>query len=93
MLIKNAENTSDDKASEGNINRWREFTSLDGKECSVKDCPHKSDPIFGAHVEKMWGKENKEKEFIIPMCRTHNNQFGETLDIYDNTRFMPASEL
>lgn len=83
IRVKNLENTADRKPADGSATfkefyeRRRGWPNL----CSCISCRQKAE--VGAHVKKVDSYDNKW--YIVPLCRNHNNQFGEEIDVVENS--------
>ncbi len=80
MRVKNLNGTSGKTCSCGSwTDHWDNYGGAVNwpQWCAVKDC--KNDPEVGAHV-KMVGVGD-HKHYIVLMCRAHNNQFGQELEL------------
>lgn len=83
MRVKNLNGTSDCKLPTG-CSSWKDFyIKRKGFWPSSCGCLFCNDPAdVGAHVKKMNSYDNSW--YIIPLCKFHNNQFEEELDVVDN---------
>ena len=80
MRVKNINGTADNNPPSGYVS-WREwYSSRTGRwpnSCGCILC--REQPTVGAHVKKVGSTDNSW--YIIPLCKFHNNQFGEELDV------------
>lgn len=83
MRVKNLNNTADRTPPSG-YTSWKDFFL--GRRhfwpsiCACYGCSNAAE--VGAHVKKVDNYDNRWH--IVPLCRYHNNQFGEELDVYDS---------
>ena len=68
-------------------NHWLNFSGARvwPSSCSVKGCTNAAD--VGAHVQY---KTNGDW-YIVPMCYSHNNMQGQSVELCDDTRTAPAN--
>ena len=87
MIVKNINGTSDSTCKCGTwLEHWKRFGG--GSICTY--CPETKcvqKPEVGAHVQK----ESDSSWYIIPLCGTHNSQSGQSLDISDYIKLVPAN--
>lgn len=79
MKVKNLNNTADRTPPSG-YTSWKDYYSSKRHwptQCACLNC--KTSAEVGAHVKKVGTTDNSW--YIIPLCKYHNNQFGEELDV------------
>lgn len=80
MKVKNINGTSDNTCHCGSwMDHWKKFGGQSINYCPVENCLAKAE--VGAHVQKEGSAENRW--FIIPLCRKHNGETGQSLNIGD----------
>ena len=91
MKVHNINGTSDNTCKCGSWKaHWEDYNEKGQswpKYCSEKSCLQS--PTVGAHVQKE--DITSAKWYIIPLCKTHNDKFGETIEVSDNTAFASAN--
>lgn len=68
--------------------RWKEangYSPSDTVHCCIQGCPHRA--IDGAHVTKSY---TGKRQFIVPMCRSHNQTYDKELMAYEWSNPMPV---
>jgi hypothetical protein len=87
MKVKNINGTSQNICSCGSwLDHWKNFSGKSlPAQCPEASC--KETPEVGAHVQK--DDSSDSNWYIIPLCKTHNNQTGKSLEVY--TTLVPAN--
>lgn len=88
ISIKNIKGTGDQDGSW--LNAWRSYHGLRSNahvDCCVKDCGETA--TDGAHVMV---SGNGLKQFIVPMCHSHNLTYDVWFDAYNAASPMPVVE-
>ena len=89
MILQNINGTTDNLCHCNSwLAHWERYAPHgnrnDPPSCSVAFCTNRD--LVGAHVQK----ENGDKWYIVPLCKTHNQQVAR-LSVKDNTRLAPAN--
>jgi len=89
MKVKNINGTSDNTCKcDSWLDHWKNFSGQSlSKHCSEKSCIEK--PEVGAHVQK--DSYTDTDWYIVPLCKTHNGETGESLDIVDSVKLVSAN--
>ena len=90
MLVKNLNNTSGKSCPCGSWTRhWENFSGARywPRKCGTKDCDNA--PEVGAHVKKVG--TNDPLHYIVMLCRSCNNRFGQQLKMEPYVRLARAS--
>lgn len=90
MKVKNINGTSDNICSCGSwIVHWEKFSNTSLRSyCYEKSCTNK--PEVGAHVQKDSYTDNDW--YIVPLCKTHNGQQGQELELVDSAKLVSANK-
>jgi hypothetical protein len=89
MKVKNINGTSDSpKCPCGTwLRHWEQYSGKTAGCCVESSCLKMAE--VGAHVQI---KNSEDRSwYIVPLCRGHNNQYGQELDIMDDTELVPAT--
>jgi len=88
MKVNNINGTSNNTCKCGSwLNHWKKHSgSMLPTYCPEKTCTEK--PEVGAHVQKDGASDRSW--YIVPLCKKHNAQVGESLDILE-TKLVPAN--
>lgn len=70
------------------INHWKKITNKSPLICSREGCMETRD-LVGAHVQYI---DEDATWYIVPLCDTHNKQFGQEFTIKDNVPRAPANK-
>lgn len=89
MKVRNINGTSQNTCKCGTwLEHWKNFSNQSlPSHCVEKSCYQK--PMVGAHVQKDNSSDNNW--YIIPLCNSHNNETGKSLDIMDGTVLVSAN--
>lgn len=91
MKVHNINGTSDNTCKCGSWKaHWEKYNEYHRSwpdYCSEKSCIHP--PTVGAHVQKE--ESSSAKWYIIPLCKEHNDRFGESIEVGDGTSFASAN--
>ncbi len=93
MEVKNSENTTNLLSPEENwLDYWKNNNkkNQDVDKCVVIGCENNAE--VGAHIEKIVGLNSTEL-YIIPLCKSCNNQRGEVLDIDSDTSLVKLNNI
>jgi hypothetical protein len=89
MRVKNIENTSNDACGCPSWkHHWKKSSGQSGDFCAVADCSNLAE--VGAHVQRQ-DKSADRYRYIAPLCKFHNAQAGQLLDISDSTVLVLAA--
>ncbi|MGL4602374.1 MAG: hypothetical protein ACRCVE_13070 [Plesiomonas sp.] len=87
MKVRNINGTSSHQCHCGSwLAHWEKFSKKKAGCCSEMFCQNQAE--VGAHVQKE-GILN-QAWYIIPLCKHHNNQRGQSIDLY-NPILIPAN--
>lgn len=88
MIVKNLNGTSDSPKCPCGVwlKHWERYSGRTAGLCAEHTC--KESATVGAHVQKDSGDKSW---YVIPLCRKHNNQFGQDLNIMDSTNLVPVT--
>jgi hypothetical protein len=70
------------------LKHWENFSGKKAGLCVEHNCTEKAE--VGAHVQKT--NSTSAKWYIIPLCKNHNNQRGETILVENDTIFVSANK-
>lgn len=90
MFVKNLNGTSGKTCSCGSwTDHWDNYggAAYWPQACAVKGCD--SAPEVGAHVKLVGGTD--QRHYIVLLCRGHNNQFGQVLELESYVRLARAN--
>jgi hypothetical protein len=89
MKVKNINGTSDNTCKCGSwLEHWKNFSGqLLPSYCPEQSCTKK--PEVGAHVQK--DNSTDSSWYIVPLCTTHNAEYGKSIDISDSTKLVSAN--
>lgn len=89
MKVKNINGTSQSTCKCGSwLKHWENFSGQSlPKWCSEAKCIQK--PEVGAHVQK--DDITDQDWYIVPLCSTHNNKKGESIDIINSVTLASAN--
>jgi len=89
MKVKNINGTSQNACNCGSwLDHWKKFSG----QSVPAYCPEKKclkDPEVGAHVQK--DSSTDKAWYIVPLCKTHNAEEAESLDISDHIELVSAN--
>lgn len=86
ITVRNIRGTSDSQGAW--LARWKEVngkTPSESVHCCVQGCPHRA--TDGAHVTKSY---TGMRQYIVPMCHSHNLTYDTDLSVYDWANPMPV---
>lgn len=86
ITVRNIHGTSDSHGTW--LAKWKEkngYNPSDNIHCCIHGCPHRA--TDGAHVIK---SHTGMRQFIVPMCRSHNLTYNQDLLAYDWAKPMPV---
>jgi hypothetical protein len=89
MKVTNVNGTTDITCTCGSwLEHWKKFSGLTlPNYCAEEKCFQR--PVIGAHVQK---ESFADKAwYIVPLCRTHNDETGKALKISDKAKLVPAN--
>jgi len=89
MKVNNVNGTSDNTCKCSSwLNHWKKFSGQALPEyCTEKTCTRK--PEVGAHVQK--DSYTDKGWYIVPLCKEHNAETGESLNIMDSVALASAN--
>ena len=89
MIVTNINGTSQNTCRCGSwLDHWKKFSGQSiPTYCPEQHCLQK--PEVGAHVQKNSSTDNNW--FIIPLCKSHNGDYGKTLDVNDSIVLVSAN--
>ena len=89
MRVKNINGTSDNTCKCGTwLEHWKKFSGQSlPTYCPETKCIQK--PEVGAHVQR--DNSADTSWYIVPLCKTHNGQTGESIEISDSTKLASAN--
>lgn len=89
MKVRNINGTSAHICNCGSwLSHWLNFSGQTlPSYCPVENCYQK--PEVGAHVQK--DNLADSNWYIVPLCKTHNGETGNTLTISDTTSLVSAN--
>ncbi len=89
MTVFNINGTGDNVCSCGSwLAHWNNYSGqVLPAYCPEKKCRQK--PEVGAHVQK--ARSGDDRWYIIPLCKAHNGETGESLDISDTVVLVSAN--
>jgi hypothetical protein len=70
------------------IHHWENYSTKKAGLCSALNCPNTA--TIGGHVQKKGVGDNNW--YIIPICSSHNNRFGQGYDVKSDTVFAPVGK-
>ncbi|HCL00097.1 MAG TPA: hypothetical protein DHW42_08350 [Candidatus Marinimicrobia bacterium] len=70
------------------LEHWEKFGEQKAGLCAEVSCQKKA--IVGAHVQK--SDSSDSSWYIIPLCKEHNNLFGQKISIKDSIKLVPANK-
>jgi hypothetical protein len=88
MLVRNINETGNNPNCPCGtwIKHWERYSGRTAILCAEDACMNQA--TVGAHVQKDTGDKSW---YIIPLCKEHNNQRGETLSIMDDTTLVSVT--
>jgi hypothetical protein len=89
VKVNNVNGTTDNTCR---CNSWLEHWINFGGETLPTYCPEAkciSRPEVGAHVQA--DSLSDLNWYIVPLCKLHNSRKGESLEILDSTKLIPAN--
>ena len=92
VKIKNANGTAERSCKCSSwLAHWEKYTYLRASTCCVYGCNNKAE--VGAHITRPMAQseEYKTHPYIVPMCKSHNSQLGQTFTSKSNTSFVWAN--
>ena len=89
MKVKNINGTRDNTCKCGSwLDHWKTFSGQSVPTyCPEEKCTQK--PEVGAHVQK--DSSTDDSWYIIPLCKTHNGETGESLTVSDSVTLVSAN--
>ena len=89
MKVKNINGTSDNICKCGSwLNHWKNFSGQAiPTDCPEEKCIQRTE--VGAHVQKDSFTDNSW--YIIPLCKKHNGQTGQSITINYSVKLVPAN--
>jgi hypothetical protein len=89
MKVKNINGTSDNTCKCLSwLEHWKKFSGQSvSNYCPESKCTQK--PEVGAHVQK--DNSTDTNWYIIPLCKSHNKQTSESLDVSDAVKLVSAN--
>lgn len=89
MIVRNINGTSENTCKCGSwLNHWKNYSEQKLPDwCPEKDCIEKQ--FVGAHVQK--DDSSDSSWYIIPLCSKHNSMQGQSINISDFVKLVPAN--
>lgn len=89
MRVRNINGTSDNTCKcDSWLDHWIKFGGQSlPRYCVEVTC--RESPEVGAHVQK--DDSTDSSWYIIPLCKRHNGEQGESLEVSDGTTLVPAN--
>ena len=92
MKVKNLNGTSSNTCKcKSWLKHWVNYNSSGDTQlpsyCGEESCTN--EPEVGAHVQK--DSQTDSSWYILPLCKSHNNKRGETLNKYSGVSLAPAN--
>ena len=88
MTVRNIRGTSSSNRSVAWLSMWKTFAGHSPSKripCAIRGCTATAE--VGAHVVKDY---TGMRQYIVPMCREHNLQYGVDLPICKDVKPMPV---
>ncbi len=87
--VKNINGTKENICNCGSwLKHWEKFGEQKAGLCAEVSCQKKA--IVGAHVQK--SDSSDSSWYIIPLCKEHNNLFGQKISIKGSIKLVPANK-